>query len=84
MMIRIQMFARARDLAGAEWIEVDLPITSTVRDLRAELVRKLPALEPLLKCSAIALEEEFAEDSSKLYANSNVAAFAACQRWIVC
>jgi molybdopterin converting factor small subunit len=73
MIIRIQMFARARDLAGAEWVEVELPTGSTIGQLRRELGRRYPALEPLLRRSAIALNEEFAEETDELPADAKLA-----------
>ena len=73
MMIRVQLFARARDLAAAEWVEVELRDSATVGDMRVELGRKFPSLESLLKRSAIALDEEFAEDSQLLDLKSKVA-----------
>jgi molybdopterin converting factor small subunit len=73
MIIRIQMFARARDLAGAEWVEVELPKGSTISELRRELGRRYSALEPLLRRSAIALNEEFAEESDVLHSDAKLA-----------
>jgi molybdopterin converting factor subunit 1 len=73
MMIRIQLFARARDLAGADWVTLEVPASCTVGDLRRLLVERHPALETLTARSAIALNEEFAGDSQTIDESSKLA-----------
>jgi molybdopterin converting factor small subunit len=73
MRVRIQLFARARDLAGAEWIELEFAEAATIGDLRQVLGRRFPALETLVARSAIALDEEFAEDSESIHEQSKLA-----------
>jgi molybdopterin converting factor subunit 1 len=73
MMIRVRMFARARDLAGADAVAVELPPGATVADLRAGLGETYPALGPLLARSAMAVDEEFAEDSVVIPAGAELA-----------
>lgn len=73
MTVRVQMFARARDLAGADTIIVDLPPSATVADLRARLGDTCPALRPLLSRSAVAVNEEFAEDDLVILPGAEVA-----------
>jgi molybdopterin converting factor subunit 1 len=62
MTIRVRLFARARELAGADAVEIDLPPGGLVADLRAQLSKSCPALRPLLTRSAVAVNEEFAGD----------------------
>jgi molybdopterin converting factor subunit 1 len=66
MKVRVQLFARARDVAGTEWAQVELAESATVGDLRLELSHTYPALESLVARSAIALNEEFAQDSDAI------------------
>ncbi|CAN5553665.1 molybdopterin converting factor subunit 1 [soil metagenome] len=73
MIIRVQLFARARDLAGAEWIDIELAVAATVGDLRHALEIKFPTLGALLLRSAIAVDEDFAENSTYLSPGSKVA-----------
>ena len=47
MKFRVRLFARARDLAGADHVAVELPAGATVADLRRRLVALLPALADL-------------------------------------
>jgi molybdopterin converting factor small subunit len=50
-----------------------LPAGATVADLRARLGSACPALGPLLPRSAVAVNEEFAEDSVAISAAAEVA-----------
>jgi molybdopterin converting factor subunit 1 len=62
MTLRVRLFARARDLAGADSVAVELPAGATVAELRARLGEAYPALRPLLARSAVAVNEEYAGD----------------------
>lgn len=73
MIVRVYLFARARDLAGTDRIEIELAEGATVADLRRRLAADYPALAGLLERSAIAVENDFAEDSRALPANAEVA-----------
>lgn len=73
MIIHVRLFARARDLAGAEAVNVELPDGATVADLRRCLDADYPALAALLERSAIAVDNDFAEDSRVLPANAEAA-----------
>jgi molybdopterin converting factor subunit 1 len=73
MIVHVRLFARARDLAGADSVAVDLPEGSTVADLRRRLAADFPALAALLARSALAVESEFAADSLVLPANAEIA-----------
>jgi molybdopterin converting factor subunit 1 len=73
MKLTIRLFARARDLAGADSISVDLPAASTVRDLKSRLAADRPALAGMLECSALAVDNELADDSLLLQAGAEIA-----------
>lgn len=73
MMVRIQLFARARDLAGGEWVTLELAEPATVGDVRLALAQGFPPLGSLAARSAIALNEEFANDSQEIDARSKLA-----------
>jgi molybdopterin converting factor subunit 1 len=66
MTFEVRLFARAKDLAGAESVRVELPQGATVADLRRRLAAERPALAGLLKRCAIAVNDEFAEDALTL------------------
>jgi len=66
MQCRVKLFARARDLVGAAEVSIALPDAATVADLRRALARKYPALAGLLERSALAVDNEFANDHSHI------------------
>jgi len=71
--VRVRLFALARQLAGAESIDVDLPDGASVRQLRDELQRTCPSLASLLPTMMIAVNEEYAVDSSRIPPGAAVA-----------
>lgn len=73
MLVHVHLFARARDLAGADLLRVDLPDGATVAELRRRLAADHPALASLLERSALAVENEFAADSLVLTNDAEVA-----------
>ena len=73
MLVHVRLFARARDLAGADVLRIELPDGATVADLRRRLAADYPALSSLLERSALAVENEFAVDSLVLPDGAEVA-----------
>jgi molybdopterin converting factor subunit 1 len=73
MLLVIHFFARAKDLAETDQAQLDLPVGATIGDLRKELARKYPRLGPLLDRSALAVNNEFAEDGMVLEPGAEVA-----------
>ena len=73
MTVRVRLFARAKDLAGADAVLVTLSPGATVADLRCRLAADHPALAGLLSRCAVAVADEFAEDSLPLSAGAEVA-----------
>jgi molybdopterin converting factor subunit 1 len=70
---RVRLFARVKDLAGADAVTVELPPGSTVGELRRRLGEGRPALAGLLSRCAVAVNDEFAEDSLMLPAECDIA-----------
>jgi molybdopterin converting factor subunit 1 len=66
MMVRVKLFARARDLAGVAELSLPLPDGATVADLRRALATECPSLAGLLTHSAIALDNDFASDTTAI------------------
>lgn len=73
MIISIRLFARARDLAGSDVLNVELAEGATIAELRRRLADDYPALASLLQRSALAVANDFADDSRILSANDEVA-----------
>lgn len=64
--MKILFFARTKDLAGMDQLELPLAPNCTVRELRAALQQRIPALAALLSKCAIALDGNFADDDQPL------------------
>ncbi len=73
MTVRVRLFARARDLAGADAVAVEMPAGATVAELRRRLGEACPALRPLLPRSAVAVNEDFAGDAAPIPPGAEVA-----------
>ena len=73
MTFEVRLFARAKDLAGAESVRVELPPGATVAELRRRLAAERPALAGLLTRCAIAVNDEFADDALTLPHTAEVA-----------
>jgi molybdopterin converting factor subunit 1 len=73
MTFHVRLFAGARDLAGASVVVLDLPAAATVADLRRTLVAMHPAMAALVERSAVAINNDFADDQHVLPADAEVA-----------
>ncbi|MEX2142743.1 MAG: MoaD/ThiS family protein [Pirellulales bacterium] len=73
MQIRVKLFAAARDLAGSESIEIELPDEATVAHLREALMERLPPARGLLARSMFAIDCDYAANDTRLSANVEVA-----------
>lgn len=75
MKISVSFFARARDLAAVPKAELDIPVGTTVGELRETLAEKFAALRPLLPRLFIAVGTEYAKDDVVIPENAEVACF---------
>lgn len=75
MTINVQLFARARDLAGAERVSLELPASGCVRELRDELARRYPRLAPVAPTLLVAVDNQYASDERLLDPLVEVACF---------
>jgi molybdopterin converting factor subunit 1 len=73
MRCTVRLFARARDLAGAAAVTVEVPDGATVGDLRRRLAQTRPELAGLLDRSALAVNDEFAADGLSVPAGAEIA-----------
>jgi len=71
--MRVLLFARARELAGAEALEINLPPRATVADLRVALAKQCERIAKLVERSAIAVNNEYAADATPVPAGAEVA-----------
>ncbi len=73
MKIRVLLFALARQLAGAESIEVELSEQPTVGELRLRLAESYPPLAVLSSQVLFSINAEYAPDCAAIPAGSEVA-----------
>jgi molybdopterin synthase catalytic subunit/molybdopterin synthase sulfur carrier subunit len=71
--VRVRLFAVARELAGAESLDLDLPEGATVAQLRAALVRHTPELARVLPHVLFAVGNEYVRDNTVISPDSEVA-----------
>ena len=75
MKLAVQLFARARDLAGRELVNLELDEGACVADLRTALAEQVPQLIPLAQGLLIAVGTDYADDTVTLDADDTIACF---------
>jgi molybdopterin converting factor subunit 1 len=75
MRITVQLFARARDLAGSGSVELDLPEPARVADLKRSLSEQFPRVAPLVPNLLVAVGARYADDQTPLRVEDEVACF---------
>jgi molybdopterin converting factor subunit 1 len=73
MKVTVKLFAAARDLAGADQLELNLPAESTVGQLRERLVLQCASLGPLLGHAMFAVDAAYAADDAPIPPGAEVA-----------
>jgi molybdopterin converting factor subunit 1 len=63
MILRVLLFARAREIAGRDAVEVELPAGATVADLRVRIGQEVPALANFARRCGVAVGGEYAVDA---------------------
>ena len=73
MNARVQLFARAKDLAGRDVLDLCLAEGATVADRRRALATEVPALASILPHVMIAVNMEYAGDHTTIPAGAALA-----------
>lgn len=73
MKIHVEAFASAGDVLGRDSLEITLPEGAGLAELRAELMSRYPALEPIWPRLAVAVDDELAAGERALSDGSRVA-----------
>jgi len=71
--LRVRVFARLRELTGAEVLDVPIPAAATVRDVRNAVSRLWPQASGLLANSAVAVNNEYADGEHAIRPGDEVA-----------
>jgi molybdopterin synthase sulfur carrier subunit len=73
MKIRVKLFAVAKELVGQDVLEVDVPTSATVGDVREAAGRAHPALSRVLPHALWAIDATYATDCSPVLESSEIA-----------
>ena len=73
MMVRLKVFAAAKEIVGDGHVELQLAEGALVGDLKTALVRQVPELEALVGRSAFAIDQQYASDDDSIIEPCEVA-----------
>ena len=75
MKVSVQFFAAAKDAAGTDRTDVSLTGEITVQNLRDELCRCFPKLQPYYSTLLFAVDNQYAQNETVIQADQDVACF---------
>lgn len=75
MNVTVRLFARARDLVGADSVPVELPESATIDDLRRQLVQEYAALESLSPHLLFSVGTDYVTEKTPISEGDELAAF---------
>jgi molybdopterin converting factor subunit 1 len=73
MKLRVRLFAAAKDLAKTAALQVEVPTSATVADLRTAVIASKPALEQIVGHSLWAVGAEYVTDDTVLLEEADIA-----------
>jgi molybdopterin converting factor small subunit len=73
MKVKVRLFAVAKELAGSELIDVDVPLDCTVSDLRCVMFERFPKLKQFGPQLRFAVNAQFADNNTQVHDDSDVA-----------
>ncbi|HET6360436.1 MAG TPA: MoaD/ThiS family protein [Gemmatimonadota bacterium] len=71
--VLVRLFGPAREAAGAESVELELPSAATAGDAVSELARTHPELAPLLPRSRVAVNLEYVDVGTPVASGDEIA-----------
>lgn len=73
MKAQVRLFAVARQIAGRDRIELELPERATIGDLRRQLGRQVPQLSGLLGPMLFAVDARYVDDATFVSPDAEIA-----------
>jgi molybdopterin converting factor subunit 1 len=73
MIVRVKLFAAARELAGCDELSIEVETPATIGDVRREVTRTCPMLATILPHCLWALDARYANDGDEVSESSEVA-----------
>jgi molybdopterin converting factor small subunit len=71
--VRVRLFAVAKQVAGRDSVELDLPEGAAIAQLRARLGTQVPALSKIVAQMTFAVDMEYAGDQTRIPPGAEVA-----------
>ena len=73
MLIKVMLFAAAKEVAGTGQLEIEVPAEARMSDLKIAIVRTVPELEALVAKSAFSIDQQYANDDDLVSQGSEFA-----------
>ena len=73
MKVRVRLFAVAKQVAGRESVEIDLPEGATIAQLREQLGARVPRLAKIIDQMMFAIDVQYANDQTRIPPGADVA-----------
>lgn len=73
MIVKVRLFAAAKEAAGKDVLEAEIAEGARVADLRQAIVVLAPPLKTIMRHSLLAVGAEYVSDDDVLHANADVA-----------
>ena len=73
MRVQVRLFAIARQIAGRDRIELELPERATMGDLRRELARQVPQFSGLVGPMLFAVDARYVDDAALISPGAEIA-----------
>ncbi len=73
--VTVRLFARAREIAGAETVHVAVPLGARVADVRVAMDEAFPSLRPLAPHLLFAIGTDYATDETLVPPDADLVAF---------
>ncbi len=73
--IKLLFFATIRERAGTKTLELDIPESMTIQELKNKLANDIPSLHESMKSVLITINREYAFDEAVVPANAEIGMF---------
>jgi molybdopterin synthase sulfur carrier subunit len=71
--VRVRLFAAARQAAGCQTVELELPPPATIGQLRRRLEASFPQMSGLLRHVTFAVDTQYVGDATEIRQDADVA-----------
>ena len=75
MKLDVRLFAAAREIAGVDRVELDVPDSARVADLRSALAERFPEMRSFISSLLIGVGTDYADDRTPLDGKAEIACF---------